>query len=180
MWKSASVALVALAAAACSSVSVSTDWDRDADFSRLVTYAWAPRAEGAPDPFGGDTLVEKRVVASVERHLAARGRRPAEGPPDFLIAAETFTREYLDVWTWPTYWGYGWAGCGYPWGGWSRDRVQVTQVTEGTFVLEFLDPASREVVWRGVARSVLDASSGSPERVDEAVAKLLAGFPPGR
>lgn len=171
---------LALAAAACSSVSVSTDWDREADFSRLVTYAWRERAADEPDPFGGDTLVGNRVVAAVERELAATGRRPADGPPDFLVDLHAFTREYLEMWTFPSYGGYGWAGCGYRWGGWGHDRVMISPVTEGTLVLDFVRPGSNDIVWRGVARSVLDSSSGSPERVDEAVRKLLAEFPPGK
>jgi Domain of unknown function (DUF4136) len=172
-------AVLSLAAAACSTVSVATDWDRDADFSRLVTFAWMDRAKGEPDPFGGDTLVGKRVVAAVERELAADGRRRADGPPDFLVDLHTFTREYVEMWTFPSYGGYGWAGCGYHWGGWGHDRVMFTPVTEGTLVLDFVDPATKDILWRGVARSILDSSSGSPERVDEAVRKLLLEFPPG-
>lgn len=174
----AALVAVAFAGAACSSVSVSTDWDRETDFSQLGSFAWMARAAGDPEPFGGNTLVEKRVVASVERELAARGLVRNDTQPDFLVSVHTLTRERLDVTTWPT-WGYGWTGHRGYYGAGGPQRVDVTQVTEGTLVLDFVHPVSKDLLWRGIARSVLDSSSGSPERVDEAIGKLLAGFPPG-
>lgn len=165
----------AAAVSACSSVSVTTDWDHEVDFSKLRTFAWMPPAEGDPHPFAGNTIVEKRVTAAVERDLGVRGFKRDDSAPSFLVATHALTREHLDVTTWPS-WGYGWHGHG-TWGGWN-DHVEVNQYTEGTLVLDFIDPKSHDLLWRGVARSVIDGSTGSPEFIDEVIGKLLAEFPP--
>jgi uncharacterized protein DUF4136 len=169
------VALLAAAAlSACSSISVSTDWDRSADLTSLRTFAWMPYAPDAPHPFAGNTIVEKRVTEAVERDLGAKGIRRDDRSPSFRIAMHTLTRDVLNVTTWPS-WGYGWHG--HPTGAWG-DQVEVNQYTEGTLVLDFVDPASQNLLWRGVARSAIDGSTGSPEFVDEVIGKLLAEFPP--
>lgn len=168
-------ALLALAAAACSSVRVTTDHDPTVDFSRLRTFAWMERPAGVPDPFGGNTLVENRVVSAIERELTARGMQPTQGPADFLVAVHTAARDRLDVTTWPS-WGYGWRGRRF-WG--YGERVSVSQWTEGMLIVDFVDPASKDLLWRGVAHRALDSDSGSEESVGETVAKLLAEFPPG-
>ena len=173
----AAVAVISAAAAVsdCSTISVSTDWDRAANFAPLRTYAWLPPAKDAPPPFGGNTILEKRVTAAVERELGLRGITRDDASPSFLVASHALTREHLDVTTWPS-WGYGWHSR-HAWGGWN-DHVEVTQYTEGMLVLDFVDPVSKDLLWRGVARSVIDDSTGTPEFIDEVVGKLLAEYPP--
>jgi hypothetical protein len=162
--------LLALAATACSSVRVSTDWDQNADLAALRTYAWMQPAEGAPDPFGGNTIVRNRVQHAIQRELAAKSVTERAESPDFYIALHGYSRERIDVNTWPS-WGYGWRG-GY------SSHVDVYQWTEGTLVVDFVSASTRELLWRGVATAVMDSSSGSEERVDEAAKKLFEGFPP--
>jgi hypothetical protein len=168
MRAAGAVLALALAAAGCSNLRVATDWDRDADLTALRRFDWMPLAPDEPDPFGSNTLVKKRVLSAIERELAAKSVSRAEKSPDFLVAVHGYARDRIDVTTWPS-WGYCWHG---------GDRVEVWQYTEGTLVLDFVRPESKDLLWRGVATSVLDSSSGSPERVDEAVHKLLESFPP--
>lgn len=164
------LAIVVLAAAGCSSVSVSTDYDRDVDFARMRTFAWMPPAPSEPDPFGSNTIVKKRVTSAIESELASKSISRTDGSPDFLVAVHGFVRDRLDVTSWP----YGWGRRGM----WGSQRVEVSQYSEGTLVLDFVNPASKELLWRGAATSALDSSSGSPQHVDEAIHKLLDGFPP--
>jgi hypothetical protein len=175
----ASLAVAAAAlAAGCSSVSVATDYDESADFGSMRTYAWMAHAPGEPPPFAGNTIVEKRVTGAVERELGARGFFRDDASPTFLVVTHTVTREHTDVTTWPSSWGYGWHGRhGHSWG-WD-EHVEVTQYTEGTLVLDFVRPGSQDLLWRGVARAVVDENTGSQAFVDEVVGKLLADFPPG-
>src|SRR5262245_54278127 len=91
------VLFAAAALSACSSISVSTDWDRAANFAPLRTYAWLPPAADARPPFGGNTILEKRVVATVERELGLRGITRTDASPSFLVASHALTREHLDV-----------------------------------------------------------------------------------
>jgi hypothetical protein len=163
------LALLVLLAAGCSTLSVTTDWDRDANFAALRTYAWMQPPAAEPDPFNGNTIVKKRVVAAIERELAAKGVAKTDSSPSFLVAMHGWARDRLDVTSWPS-WGHSWD--------WHGDNVQVWQYTEGAFILDFVNPATKELLWRGVAKSVIDSSSGSVERVDEAIHKLLEDFPP--
>ena len=173
-----SCALVVLAAAAvsaCSSISVATDHDESADFTKFRTYAWMPAAPDQPPPFAGNTMVEKRVTAAIERELGVRGIQRDDASPSFLIAMHTLSRDVLNITTWPS-WGYGWHD--HHAGGWD-DHVEVNQYTEGTLVLDFVRPGGDGLLWRGIARTVVDEHTGSPEFVNEVVGKLLADFPPG-
>jgi hypothetical protein len=60
--------------------------------------------------------------------------------------------------------------------------VDVRDVPVGTLVVDLVDRARRELVWRGVAQGTVDPRA-TPEkaeqRANEAMAKLFAGFPPG-
>ena len=166
----------AAAVSACSTISVTTDWDRSANLGALRTYSWMPAPKEAPPPFMGNSIVEKRVTDAVERDLAAKGIHRDDASPSFRIAVHTLTRDVLSVQTWPSTWGYSWHA--HHTGAWD-ERVEVNQYTEGTLLLDFVDPASQNLLWRGVARSVIDENTGSQEFVDEVIGKLLAEYPPG-
>jgi hypothetical protein len=50
--------------------------------------------------------------------------------------------------------------------------------TEGTLVVDLVDPKSNNVVWHGRARRTVYDSELSAEQIDEMVKKLLEDFPP--
>lgn len=58
--------------------------------------------------------------------------------------------------------------------------IYVRQYKQGTFMLDIVDPASRELIWRGVAGKRLN--SGTPQERDDyvrgIVSAILAEFPP--
>jgi len=158
------LAVLALAAAGCSSVSVTTDWDRSVDLAALHKFDWMPEPADGTDPFRGNTLVKNRIMSALQAELASKSVSKTTGSPDFLVAIHGYSRDRLEV---------------YDMGpGWRMGGVSVNQYTEGTLIVDFVRPGSKDLLWRGVATSVLDSSSGSPERVDEAVHKLLEGYPP--
>lgn len=115
---------------------------------------------------------------AVERELAVRGYRKTSGEPDFLVATFAAGRERVDVRTVNEYWRYR----GYR-GRWvSVTRVDVDHYTRGTVIIDIVDPARRELIWRGWAEdAVRDPTPEKIERkINEAVEKLLARFPPPR
>jgi hypothetical protein len=170
------VPLLAVALAACASVHVTTDRDPKADFTRLHAWEWMPRTPPA-DPIRENTLVCNRIRDAIGRELSAKGFAAAEGGgADFRVGFETASKEHIDVQSWPS-WCWGGFGRHRWWHGWSED-VTVTQYTVGTLVVGVVDPATGELLWRGTASGVVDEDSGSAERIDEAVTKLLAEFPP--
>jgi hypothetical protein len=173
----------ALTLGACASVHVRTDHDPAVDFSRLTSYAWMTRTGGDHDALDDEPLVRKRAVAAVEDELAAAGIRRDDASPSFLVSVHAATRDRLHVVHWPSSpwpaWGYGWRrswafGAGF---GWGYD-TDVMQYTEGALTVDFVSPSTSELLWRGVATSLVDDEWGSEERVEKAVHELFERYPP--
>ena len=151
----------------CSTLSVQHDWDEQADFTKFVNYKVLP-PQGS-----GDQLVERRIMDSVRVHLNERNFVENDMNPDFLIAIHGDVKDRIDVHTY----NYGYPYAGYPYWHGGRD-VSVTQYQEGTLVIDFVDAADNELVWRGWGTKVLDASTREAHVIQEVVDKILAQFPP--
>jgi hypothetical protein len=182
------VAFLACQVTACSSVRTQYDFDPGVDFSAWRTYAWYPSGS----PRSGDArldnpLLHDRIEAAVDRTLGARGfTRVQDQTPDFYVNYHLSTEQRLDVTTINSPYVIGpggsrWRGAGWGGVGWTETRVD--QYEEGTLVIDMLDVAMRRLVWRGSGTRRL-ARNPRPEqvtqRVDEAVAEILAQFPPSR
>jgi hypothetical protein len=165
-----------LMAAGCSSVSVSHDFDSQADFSKLRTFSWIDAPETTSDSVQKElqtnSLVEGRVKNAVNRELAAKGIRETQENPDFLVAFHTGVEDKTDIQSW----GYGYGYWGMRGGGVSTIHYQ-----EGTLILDFIDPKSNNLIWRGVGKKVVSQKT-SPERsekeINNAVEKILKKYPP--
>jgi hypothetical protein len=182
----ASLALAAALGVACSSVQTRYDFDPDADFSAWRTVSWYPT--GSP-PTGAprldNPLLHDRIVAAVDRTLAARGYARIRGhTPDFYVNYHLSTEQKLEVRTMNAGYhggpsGRGWGGAG--WGGVAWHETHVHQFEVGTLVIDFVDASARRLVWRGSGARRL-APDPSPDRVtqrvNEAVDEILGQFPP--
>lgn len=165
---------------ACSPISsISYDYNRAVDFSGLRTYDWIPIP---PEMQKKEALMLERIKKAVNSRLEAKGFRIARGESDFLIATNFGQREKLRVYDWgyPHYrrhrrYDY------YDYGPYYGGRVSSFYYRQGALVLDFIDTASKEVIWKGVATVYLSKDQ-TPEKIDdvvnEAVEKILANFPP--
>jgi Domain of unknown function (DUF4136) len=169
----------ALALAACSSVTVNQDWDPSARFDGLKTWAWqssTPTVTGNPKL--DDPLVHGRIQAALETALAAKGyTKVASGKPDFYVAYHIALEQRLDART--IYTGYG------PYRGWygvGGAQTVVDSYDLGTLLVDFISPATNDVIWRGTAQSRIQELKTPAERqarIQNAVDRLLEQFPPG-
>jgi hypothetical protein len=172
--RAASTCLVALAAlcGACTTIQISTDYDPAADFSELRTWAFANSKQISGDPRLDSSLVRARIFQALESELAVKGYGRAVGiDPDFLVDTHVALSRELDVQTF--HGGYG--------RGWGTSETLVREVERGSLVLDFLDPKSRELLWRGIAQARVDRRDTPEERtqrIREAVRMLLEDFPP--
>ncbi len=154
----------------CSSVyDVGYDYDKQTNFAGLKTYDWLP----VPKEVKVDTLVQGRIKNAVNSELEAKGLKMTSDEPDFLIAMHAGTEKKV---------GYSPDSRGYGYGRhWHGHRYHRYEYEEGTLVLDFVDPASKELIWRGTAKVFVD-SKMAPEKIDklvnEAVQKTLKNFPP--
>jgi hypothetical protein len=180
-----SMALSIALTTGCSSIKIANDYDPAADFAPYHTFTWlempAENQTQARDP-----LLHNRIMAAVETQLGERGyARSDAGGSDFLVGYHLRVEDKLDVQTINRSYGYGYGrygrygGWGYPAGGYSETRV--TEYEEGTFIIDIVDGASNELVWRGTARGRLRDRKTPEERdkaVRETVAAVLKKFPP--
>ena len=169
VWTIAMLTCVIMCAVGCSQVSVSHDYDRSYGFSSLKTYDWLP----ASVPAEVSEMRIKRFRSVFDRHMKSRGYEWSSDNPDFLIAMHITSRQVIEI----TDWGYTYAG---RYGGVMRD-IEVTQYTEGTGIIDFVDAQSKELFWRGIVTAVA-APSLTPQqqesRFTEMSEKLLEKFPP--
>ncbi len=174
-------ALLVTALCACSTLRVSSDYDPAFDFSGFRTWNWltGPQA-GTVDPRLPSGLVEERIRAALEKHLAALGfERSATGTPDFRVGYHAAVEDKVDVQTINRAYGYG--------PGWGAGRglmtsdTYVRQYEQGTLIVDIVDPRTKRLVWRGSAQAEV-YSYATPEqreaRIDDAVGQILERFRP--
>ena len=62
----------------------------------------------------------------------------------------------------------------------NQANVRVTEHTQGTFIIDMIDPGANASVWRSVTQAKLkDESIRDQTALDSAAVRVLAGFHPG-
>ncbi len=179
--------LIVLAAAGCSDIKVNTAPVPGAKFATSGTYAWMqepPTIKAGPEV--DRALLDQRVHTAVEAAMKTRGFTPAtSGSPTYLVGYHAAVQSTLDAKTLDEKYGYG---ATYAWGygkdgrwGFGPDRQVQTTYSQGSLILDIVDPATKKLLWRGAAEGPV-VLSASPEerqkRVDDAARAILAQFPP--
>ena len=176
--------------AGCASVSVNTDYDSSADFTGLKTYSWdthGPSKTG-DSRIDGNTLLQGRITNAVDSTLALKGfRKFSSGTPDFLVNYHVSSKDKTDVESFgPSYYGGSYYGGGYR-GGYAGAHsmygggVTTFHYTEGTLLIDIIDPTTKHLMWRGTGTKVVDPDASSDKKiqvVNDAVAKILTNFSP--
>lgn len=175
-------ALAALVVAGCSGVQVRSTPAPNANLSALRTFAFmAPIDPNSRAAQLDQSPAGQEVRATLTRNLEDKGYTPAppNTTPDFLVAYRTHVQQKTQVESWgypgPYGWGWGWGYGGWAWGG---PDVTVRQYTEGTLVVDFVDPATHRVLWRGTATGVVDhPQNPNLQKLARAVDKLMDRYP---
>ena len=154
--------LLMACAVAAEAQSVQTDYDRSYNLAGLKTYGFYQQGREPGDPLAASPLNDRRIHNALDSHLKANGFA-ASLQPDFLIGYFVTTRKGLNI----------------------QDNrfgilqrmgsINVNQVTEGTIVVVFLDGATRQEVWRGLASGEIN-SKDLEKDVNKGVAKLVEKF----
>jgi len=173
------VMLAIVSVIGCSSINVNYDYDKTTDFSTIHTYAWGQ--PNRPDDFlANEPLLKKRIIQSVDNYLKDRGyRRDDSTGADVLVVILAGVKEKMQITNW------GGSG-GYYRDPWRRSsyvgRTDVNYYTEGTLVIDIVDNAGKELIWRGMGTGILQKHSDQEKvqaSVDKYVQKILDNFPPG-
>jgi hypothetical protein len=128
---------------------------------------------GADDPMISNSIANRAIREHIEKAFLGRGYLIAERNPDFAIAFYATAREKLDV----TLWDYGYPF--YPgWPRYGRPVQTVTEYTEGSVIIDVIDPRSRELLWRGEAKARLsDDMSKNVDLLATAAEAIVGKFP---
>jgi hypothetical protein len=164
------VSCLAITTMGCSTLSVTHDYDTQVDFAPLKTFGWMAQPSRVSTKMG---LYDKRIKDAVNSQLSAKGYETKSSNPDFLIAYHVGVSNKIDVQDW----GYNYGPRGYASG---RD-ISVYQYTQGTLILDIVDPKTKQLIWRGVAQDAVDRGASTEKKekkLNEAVSKILEKFPP--
>jgi len=177
-----SILCVSFFIAGCASMSVNYDYDQRVNFAALKTYNWLP----APKKSEVNQLTIRNIEFAVDKQLQAKGLETSPEKPDFLIAVYVTKRTQVDTEQWGYAYGNGnfFYGGRYPRFGGAPSNYDFRSGTDtyvydiGTLIIDFVDPKTRELIWRGTATAEIDPSAPQIELVNNAVARVLQNFPP--
>jgi hypothetical protein len=152
------------------------DFDKTAPFAQFRTYSLK---DGTPTK---DALIDKRIVAAIEKELGAKGFVRNDSAPDIFVVFHVAFDEQKDISSYssgPMYGGYGY-GWGGGWGTTTTD-VRVREILVGTLAVDLIDAKKQQVAWRGLGTKEIDTKA-KPERRDtnisRAVEKIFKNYPP--
>jgi len=157
--------LICLFSAVAFGQSVNTDYDHSANFSNYRTYAWG----ASPHPIN-DSLWNQRIIETIDGALAGKGLQKVnlDQNPDLIVVYNAGVKENVSY-------------QGYAMGGWWNRTASIQQVVEkeGTLVVDFADPHTKMIVWRGVAGDTLsNKSNKNIQKLQKMVAKMFQKYPP--
>lgn len=161
------MALLVALAAGCVTVHASTSPGANLDHYRTFAWYQSPTPKSAQLAFERSTA-GALVRARIARDLAQKGIRETRDDPDFWVAYHRQQTDRVDIRDW-----------GYPglfWG--APGAVRVDEYSEGALVVDFIDPHTGRIFWRGRASSVLDhAASPDMHKLVAAVDDLMRRYP---
>jgi hypothetical protein len=165
--------LLALAlASGCYNIKTGSEYDYSADFSSYATYAWVTEdltliGTGTGNPAIRNEQNETWIREAVDRSLTQRGLEKV--PIDEAQLVVTFvvgTKEELRLEGGGT--NYGFLGA----------KGEPPKYYKGSLSIDLFDRATRRQIWHGWASKPLDPGDDPQRVIDDAVARIMAAFPP--
>ncbi len=184
--------LLSLVLVGCSGIPQSSNaytYNTSVDFAKFRSYGWynaevpKPRAGGAGPQF--NVLLDERVREAVASELFRDGLQLDAEKPDILVAydlavdsSQTPGVEY----TFPEGFGYGysyWFGYRFRYSTAGLPNYRpVQQYPAGTLIIDLIDPNTNQLIWRGTKEAGINPTSQDLQRINLAVADIMAQFPP--
>jgi hypothetical protein len=161
----------------CASMNVSSYVDQAADFTEFATFDW-----GAPDNLPtGDPRLDNNpffrdyLMGAVEKQLAARGyRRASDRQPQLLVHYHANVAQRFEV--------HGLEPTNYP-NCMPNCEPAIVEYEEGTIVVDVVNAATGDVVWRGWAqgdlRVFIDDQDAMHQHVVRSVERMFEALPAG-
>lgn len=174
-------ASLAMGAGCGAAIEVRTMAAPDASFSTIHTFRMLPgparrdgaAVNGADDPMISNSIANRAIRERIIRAFQDRGYELDEQHPDVAVAFYATAREKLDA----AVWDYG-----YPFTpGWPQVQIGVRPVnsyTEGSVVIDVINPRTRTLLWRGEGKATLsDEPAENVRQLAKAADAIVAKFP---
>ncbi len=181
--------LAGLLVAACASgpPKPTVDYKSDYNFGTVKTIAFYDKSGqvAGENPLQLSDMQRDRIDEALSYALKNRGFQMVNdaNEADLLVSWALVTQQMIDVQTWGTpgwggfyngynvYSGYNCWNCG--------TDISVRNYTQGTFIVDMIDPKLHKSVWRGVTESRLKGDQDEAQsRYNEAATVIFASFPP--
>ncbi|GAA3924608.1 DUF4136 domain-containing protein [Litoribacillus peritrichatus] len=172
--KSLFIAFSVLLISGCSPFKVTTDYDPELNTSGWQTYQWELQPLHPDDPYDND-LNRQRIVDAMNDTLEHKGFTETQDAPDFKVSYFFLVESKIAVQRFHSH-HCPWLGCRY-----DRYETYVSQYKYGSLIIDFLNPETDELQWRGVVGARVSEGDSPEEREDNitaAVKYLMQTFPP--
>jgi hypothetical protein len=169
--------MLVLLTACASTPTAQMDFDSGFDFSPVKTIAIQPINRSVATTIIVSDMQVTRINEALTAELERRGYRVVDNnaDADLLLSWHLITQERMDVRSYNTSIRYNCWSCS---GG---SNLRVTQHTQGTFIVDLIDPERLQSVWRSTFESRL-RDQPDPARAEEnrraAAEAIFAQFPP--
>jgi hypothetical protein len=165
------IALAALGFAALAwAQDVSYNFDTSANFNKFKTYKWVE----IPGGVKLDDLLSRQLDTALQAQLAKKGLSKTDSETaDLYVGYQVAVKEERSISA------YGMGGGWRMGGGMANATTSTLQI--GTVDLDTYDPATKTLVWRGMASKTIDAGAKPDKRqknIENGAAKLLKNYPP--
>ena len=120
-------------------------------------------------------IVDRRIERAIQGELTAKGFERVTEDPDFRVTFNTVTKTRTEISDFgPTLLRR------YPYYGYRGRYFEMNEYEEGTFLIDIIDGANQQLVWRGAYVQRLGWSAPNEAEVQEIVSSILGDFPPGQ
>jgi hypothetical protein len=161
-------ALMLVAASGLQAQQVHYNFMPGTDFSKYHTFKWVD----IPSNVHPNQIISQEIKDAVNNSLTAKGLTQATGDTADLYVGYQCSVDQERQWN---AWGTG----GRLMGG--MGSATSSTISNGTLAVDFYDPTSKQLIWRGSAAQTLNPSGNQQkdmQKLNKAVAKLLKNFPP--
>ncbi len=174
----AALFLLALVTACATPIEATADFDDQFDFSKVRNIAIQPVERVSLSAIRISDMQVARIDQALADELDRRGYKVVadNSQADLLLTWHLVTEERTDVRTYNSMSYYNCWRCGP-----NVSDVSVRHYTQGTFIVDLIDPMRNQSVWRSIIESRLQSQPDperSEERRREAATAIFAEFPP--
>ena len=174
--------VVLLAASFLQAANVETDFDPAVDFTGFQSFSFIGGQELTRTGLLSDPSIRERLKNFIAGAMEPRGLH--EVPTDqkyslavrYWVARQQKNEETVVLSPDPFLAGYPafWTG---PWG-WSYEEYVIHHYVQGTLVIDLIDPATKDLVWRTFLRQKIEDREKAYREAKQNLAKSFAMFPP--